>query len=154
MSQPIVIRNKKDRLRYTLIFECLLIAILAPSLSLFLDRPVLDTGGLAIVLSLKAMLINLIFNYLYDRVDVHYGRIPTERGPVSRAIHAISFESCLVATSLPIIMWWLQMTFLEALLMDLSLMGFVVCFTFIYTWGYDRIFPVLQPESEQPELNT
>lgn len=144
MQKPIKTRNTLDRLRYALCFELLLIASIAPMLAFILELPVSDTGGLAIILSAKAVLVNLIFNAIYDRIDVHYGRVPTERSALGRTIHAISFESCLVITSLPIIMWWLSMSLWQALLMDLALMAFVVCFTWLYTWCYDRLFPVTQ----------
>jgi len=144
-QQPIQLRSGRDRLRYALCFELLLILTIAPILALLLARPVTDTGALALVLSLKALVVNLGFNALYDRIDVHYGRIPTERSALGRLIHAICFEACLLLTSLPIIMWWLAMSLLDALLMDLALMAFVVGFTWLFTWCYDRLFPVPQP---------
>lgn len=145
MANEIVIRSKWDRLRYTIIFEILLLGTITPMLTYFLDREFVEMGILSLILSLKAMLINFIFNYVYDRVDVAFGRIPTERSILGRVVHALSFELTLTATSLPIIMWWLGFTIWQALLMDISVMVSVVLMTFIYTWSYDKIFPVQQP---------
>lgn len=145
MAQPIAIRSKWDRLRYTIVFELLLICMMAPTVAYVLDRDPMDVGALAMVLSLKAMLVSLAYNSIYDRIDVTYGRVPTERKMLARVCHAIGFELALTATSLPIIVWWLQIGWLTALAMDLVLVAFVVIFTFVYTWGYDRVFPVAQP---------
>ena len=44
---------------------------------------------------------------------------------------------------MPIYMWWLGLTILEAVAMDLVVTSFVVVYTYIFTLGYDRVFPVL-----------
>ena len=86
---------------------------------------------------------------MYDRVDVRRGRVPTERTATGRIIHAVGFETILVTTSLPIVMWWLGISWWQALLMDLGLMAVVVVYTFLFTVTYDRLFPVVQPASQR-----
>lgn len=86
MSQNIVIRSGRDRMRYTMIFEATLLALMIPAGALVFERSHTDIGILAIFLSVKAMLINLLYNWLFDRWDVRNGRVPTERswkGPYS-----------------------------------------------------------------------
>jgi uncharacterized membrane protein len=144
MKNEIVVRNGKDRLRYTCLFEFLLIAMLAPVGSLVLQKDFMGIGLLAVVLSLKAMLFNLIYNWYFDRFDVRAGRVPTERSFARRIIHAVGFEIGLLMTSLPIVVWWLGLSIWQALLMDLIVTSFVVVYTLAFTWGYDRLFPVTQ----------
>lgn len=144
MEKKVVLRTGKDRLRYTIMFEVLLIAFLVPAGSLFFEREPTDIGLLAVVLALKAMLINLLYNWVFDRWDAKAGRIPTERNFMWRAVHAIGLEIGLVLTSLPIVTWWLDLTIWQALLMDVAVTSFVVLYTFVFTWGYDRFFPVRQ----------
>lgn len=145
MSDQIVIRSPLDRLRFSVFFEITLIGGLTPLLSAILDKSMLDLGLLALVLSLKAMTINFIYNYIYDRIDVSYGRIPTERSLAGRICHALGFEILLTCTSLPIIVWWLNLGWIEALIMDIGLMITILFYTMLYTWVYDQIFPVKQP---------
>lgn len=102
---------------------------------------------MAAILSGIALLVNLIYNYVYDRVDVHFGRIPTERTLLRRVIHAIGFESILAIISLPILMWWLGLTLWQALLLDIGMMSAIVVYTFLFSLSYDKFFPVLQPDS-------
>ena len=145
MSNNIVTRTRKDRLRYTVVFELILIVIMTPTISFVLDRSVFTIGVLAITLSLKAMLMNYLYCWGFDRIDVGAGRVPTERSFTGRAIHAVGFESILVLTSLPIVMWWLGFTIWQALAMDVAVSAFVVAYTFLFGLGYDKFFPVPQP---------
>ena len=119
MKPSIETRRGPDRLRYVILFEVFLIAILAPLGALVLERSLLDFGALGLVLSLKAMVVNLVYNCLFDRLDARAGRIPSERSWAGRAIHALGLEFGLVLTSLPIVMWWLDFSLWQALLMDL-----------------------------------
>jgi len=145
MRKTIVVRTAGDRLRYSILFELLLLVILASVGTLVLKRQILDVGLLAVVLAVKAMLFNLAYNWLFDRLDVRAGRVPTLRSPIGRIVHAVGFECGLVLTSLPLVIWWLDFTLLQALIMDLAVTSFVVAYTIVFGWGYDRLFPVPQP---------
>lgn len=144
-TKTVTLRTKADRIRYVLCFEILLILLSAPVIAYALGKDTLDVGALTIVLSLKAMIINVIYNYFYDRFDARRGVVPTERSAKARLLHAFGFELTLTLTSLPIVMWWLQIGLLKALAMDAVIMAFIVLYTFVFTWVYDRIFPVAQP---------
>ena len=145
MSNPIVLRTARDRLRYAILFELLLVGLLATLGTLVLNRHIVDVGLLAALLSVKAMLLNVVYNWLFDKMDVRARRVPTERSWQWRAVHAIGFESVLIITSLPIVTWWLGLTILQALAMEAVVMSVVVAYTFLFGWGYDRVFPVMQP---------
>ncbi len=144
MNTTIAVRTGKDRLRYTCLFELFLVAMLAPIGAFVLQKEVMDFGLLTIVLSLKAMLFNLIYNWAFDKFDVRAGRVPTDRSFLRRILHALGFEIGLMFTSLPIVVWWLGLSILQAILIDLVITSFVVFYTFVFTWGYDRLFPVHQ----------
>ena len=147
MNNDIKTRTGIDRLRYTCLFELFLIAILIPVGSFFLEKQMLELGLLTLVLSIKAMLFNLLYNWLFDQFDVRAGRVPTERSLLFRVVHALGFEVGLMITSLPIVVWWLGLTIVQALLIDIVVTSFVVIYTFLFGWGYDRLFPVLQPST-------
>jgi len=150
MSKKINTRSKLDRARYALIFEVLLILMSAPVIAYVLERDTATVGALTVVIAIKALLINLIYNYCFDKLDVRAGRVPTERSTRGRIVHALGLECVLTATSMPIVMWWLDVGLWTALAMDIALMGFIVVYTFVYTWAYDRVFPVAQPAIEEP----
>jgi uncharacterized membrane protein len=70
------------------------------------------------------------------------------RSKGQRLVHAIGFEGILTLTSLPLVMWWLDFGVLQALAMDAVMMAFIVVYTYVFTLGYDKLFPVIQPEDK------
>ena len=143
MSTTIALRTGKDRLRYTITFEATLLVFLIPAGAAFFGRSLADIGALGVVLSLKAMLVNLIYNWLFDRLDARRGRVSSDRKPLGRILHAVGFELTLVATSLPIYTAWLGVTVLQALAADLVVTSFIVVYTYFFTLAYDRVLPVV-----------
>ncbi len=142
MSDEVVLRSGKDRLRYTISFELLLMAILVPAGAAFFDTPVAEIGVLGGILAGKAMLLNLVYNWLFDKIDARAGRVSSERSHVGRILHAFGFEISLTLTSLPIYIWWLGIGLLDALVTDIVVTSFVVAYTYVFTLAYDRFFPL------------
>ena len=142
MPKAVALRTGKDRLRYSVVFEVSLMMFLVPAGAAFFDKSLASIGLLGLALSLKAVLVSLVYNWVFDHVDARRGRISSDRTPFGRVVHAIGFELTLVVTSLPIYMWWLGLTLLEALMADLIVTSFVVVYTYLFTLGYDRVFPV------------
>jgi uncharacterized membrane protein len=142
----IATRSGLDRLRYTLLFEAILVASSTAVIAFLLERDLLEITYLALVLSAIAMATNFFYNYAYDYIDVSYGRIPTERTLKHRVYHAVGFELILLFFTLPLIMWWLELSLINALILDIGMMAAVVVYTFLFGLGYDRAFPIKQPE--------
>lgn len=142
------IRGGLDRLRYALLFEFFLVILIGIALAALSDRSLFDTGMLAAILSVIAVVVALLYNYALDRIDAHFGRVPTERSTLGRIGHAVGLEIALAFTSLPAIMWWMGWGFWRALLFDLSAVAFIVIYTYVFTLVYDKLFPV--PQDPQP----
>lgn len=140
----IKLRSKKERIIYALVFEILLLASLLPIGMVLFGVSAANFGILSLILSLKAMIFNFIFNWFYDRLDLRANRVPTERSLRHRVFHAVSFELGMLITSLPIIMWWLSMGLWEAFQLEVVLIRFVMIYTFLFGLGYDRLRPVAQ----------
>ncbi|MGB0506411.1 MAG: PACE efflux transporter [Pikeienuella sp.] len=149
MSKTVAMRSTKDRLRYTISFELTLMMMLIPAGAFFFDEGFDTIGILGVMLSLKAMVVNVIYNRIFDHFDARAGRVSSDRSHFGRLAHAIGFEVSLTLSSLPIYGWWLGMTILEALATDIVVTSFVVIYTYFFTWGYDRMYPVrsAQPRS-------
>ncbi|MDW3206450.1 MAG: PACE efflux transporter [Alphaproteobacteria bacterium] len=142
MSERVALRSGKDRLRYAIAFEGSLLLFLVPVGAAFFDKGLASIGLLGVVLSLKALAVSVIYNWVFDRVDARRGRVASDRSTFGRILHAVGFEFCLVVTSLPIYCWWLDLTILQALTMDIIVTAFVVAYTYVFTLIYDRLFPV------------
>ena len=85
-----------------------------------------------------AVLWNLVFNTLFEAWEA---RQPVKGRSVQRRIaHAIGFEGGLVLFLVPLIAWWLDTSLWHALVMDLGLVVFFLVYTFVFNWGFDRVF--------------
>ena len=142
MLQSPAMRTGADRLRYTVTFEMTLLVLLVPAGAAFFDKGWADIGILGLILSTKAMLVNLAYNWVFDHVDARANRISSDRSTLGRILHSVGFELSLLITSLPIYVWWLNISVLEALMTDLVVTSFFVVYTYMFTLGYDRLFPV------------
>lgn len=146
VAKEIVTRSGLDRLRYTLFFEAILVISSTAVIAFILQRDILEVSFFALVLSVIAMLTNYFYNYAYDYLDIRQGRIPTERTLTHRIYHALGFETLLLVFTLPLVMWWLELSLVSALLLDISMMVAIVIYTFLFGLVYDRVFPIQQPQ--------
>ncbi len=65
-------------------------AILAPTTARLMQRSVLEMGGLTILLATTAMIWNIIYNALFDRL---WPAHQVDERQSARALHALGFES-------------------------------------------------------------
>lgn len=137
-------RTLPDRLRHTLIFEAIALFLVAVPGGWLLDRPMEIMGALSLMFSALAMGWNLAFNWMFDLWDRKY-RGMAKRGVRIRVVHAVLFEAGLVTAGLFLIAWWLDMTYWDAFLLDISLSAFFLVYAFCYNWAYDIVFPVPRP---------
>jgi uncharacterized membrane protein len=135
-------RTTADRIRHTLLFEIIGLAICVPLASWILDKGLAQIGVLSIVLSLAAMWLNYVFNLIFDIALVQLGRPVNVRPVWMRVLHAMLFEASLLILTIPAVAWWLDMTLWTAFLTDMGFVLFFLIYTFIYNWVYDVVFPM------------
>ena len=134
-------RSFPDRLRHTLIFEAIALFLVAVPGGWLLERPMEIMGALSLMFSVLAMSWNLAFNWMFDLWDRKH-RGMARRGVGIRIVHAVLFEAGLVIAGLFLIAWWLDMTYRDAFLLNVSLSAFFLVYAFCYNWAYDMVFPV------------
>ena len=85
-----------------------------------------------------AVLWNWLFNFLFEKWETQQNS--SERTLLRRAAHALGFEIPLLVGFVRLFSGWFEITYVQALLMDLTLFAFFLVFTFLYTWGFDLLF--------------
>ncbi len=139
-------RTTADRIRQALSFEAIGLLLVTPLFSWLFDHPLEMIGGVALAGATAATAWNYLFNLGFDTALMRLRGDPRKTLPL-RVVHAVLFEATLLLLLLPIFAWWLSISLWQALLMDLSFAGFYVVYAFVFTWGYDRLFPPrLAPE--------
>lgn len=133
------------RIIYVTSYE--LIAILATSVGLTLLG---FAGGNSVALAITSSTIALTWNYIWTTLfEMWESRQESRTRTVRRRIaHAIGFEGGLVLFLVPAMAWILQVSLLEALRLEIGLLVFFLCYTFVYAWIFDRVFP---PRHSRPE---
>lgn len=117
-------------------FEALAVILCTPTLAWLMDKPMTDMGVATIGISLIALVWNVMFNGLFDRA---LKRLVIEPGVWTRTLHALLFEGGLVAVCVPLIAWWLGISLVQALILDLGVLLFFLPYTYLYHWTYDVV---------------
>lgn len=127
----------KRRVVYVTLFEGIAIALVTGVLIALGHEPAYS-GVASVACSAVAMSWNLVWNSLFEAWEARQAsRARTLR---RRAIHALGFELGLTVALVPFFAWWLDISLLEALLLDISLLAFFLFYTFGFTWLFDHLF--------------
>ncbi len=129
-------KSLTERIGQAIGFELLAVLICTPLLAWLMDKPMVDMGVATIAIGLIALAWNVLFNGLFDRLLKRLKQTPNA---VTRVVHALLFEGGLVAVSVPLIAWWLNVSLLQALILDIGVLLFFLPYTYIYHWTYDVV---------------
>ncbi|MFI1828427.1 PACE efflux transporter [Streptomyces sp. NPDC020412] len=130
----------KRRLVYVSGYEVLGFLVGTAVMTLLTGSAPSTTGPLALMISVVATVWNLAFNHLFEAWESRQrDRTRTLR---RRVLHAAGFQLTLVCFLIPLIAWWLEITLLQAFLLDLVFIVYIPFYTFGYNWAFDRIFGV------------
>lgn len=141
-------RSTKDRIHHAILFEVIALFLVVPLIAWIYAMPLDHIGVVAIVSATLAMLWNYVFNLGFDHLMRHLTG-STGKSFRVRVAHALLFEGGLLLILAPFIAWYLDISFLHALLMDATLAAFYVLYAFSFNWLYDVVFPV--PRTPAPE---
>ncbi|MGC6370437.1 multidrug/biocide efflux PACE transporter [Pseudomonas sp. K2I15] len=117
-------------------FEGLALLICTPLLVWIMDRPVAQMGAVTLAISLMALTWNIIFNSLFDRLKA---RLKLANGGWTRVLHALMFEGGLIIVCVPLIAGWLNISLMQAFILDIGVLLFFLPYTYVYHWGYDAV---------------
>lgn len=125
-----------ERILHAVGFEALAVMISAPIAAWLLNKSMFEMGTLAILLSTTAMLWNIVYNTIFDRL-----------WPASRVVrtlkvrigHALGFESGFILIGLPIAAGWLGISLLNAFMLEIGFFLFFLPYTVLYNWLYDQL---------------
>lgn len=143
--------NTIERFFQAILFELTTLAIVIPMTVLIAGY---ETGKMAMVgisLSMFAMLWNYIYNLLFDKL-AGYERI--NRGLAIRISHALGFELGMVIITLPVLAWYLNITWLAAAILEAVFLVFILIYTLVFNWLYDKYQPYKKWVSNEKHVAT
>lgn len=126
----------KRRLVHALSYEIILLVIIAVALSFIFDMPMEVTGGLGVAMAVTSVLWNMVFNHYFEKFEQ---KRQLKRTVKVRILHAIGFEGGLLLVTIPMVAYAMQMTIVQAIILDFSLTMCILVYTFIFQWCYDML---------------
>ncbi|MHA3980037.1 PACE efflux transporter [Halovulum sp. GXIMD14794] len=140
-------RSTRDRIRQAVSFELLGLVIVTPLGALLFGHDPFDIGLLAAAAATIATAWNYVYNLIFDHALLRLtGRV--RKRPMERVVHALGFEGGLLIVFLPVVAWWLGISLWQAFVLDLFFAGFYLAYTFVFTWVYERMFPIPEPAGQ------
>lgn len=134
-------RTTRDRVRHTLLFELIALVTGTPLGGLIFGVPMIKFGMVAVVTTTIAMIWNYSFNLAFDHAMQRHLKSIRKTLPI-RILHALLFEAGLLCLLVPLIAWYLTVSWWQAFLIDTSMAGFYLIYAFAFNWLYDVAVPV------------
>lgn len=134
-----------------ILYESIAVAVLSSSISLIYDEGLAHAGALSLMLSVCALLWNVLFNYVFECWEARQPQRARTLG--RRLLHSLGFEGGLVLLLVPLVAWWLEISWWAALVTDLGLFVFFFFYALAFQWVFDRVFDVPESAKEQVSVN-
>lgn len=135
------LRSFPDRIRHTVMFELVGLALVIPGGAMLFNLPATHMGVIGVGSATVATLWNLVFNLGFDHAMLRFvGH--TRKSLAQRVLHALLFEAGLLVLLLPPMAWYLGMGLWQTFVMDLAIVVFYVVYAFLFNLAYDRVFPI------------
>jgi len=138
----------KRRIIYVSTYEVIGLSISSLGLALLSGAQLSHTGPLAFLITTVAVSWNLIYNVIFETWEKR--QTSYKRTIKIRIIHAVGFQLTLVIFIIPLIALWMNISLLEAFILDVALIVIIPIYTFIFNWFFDLIFGI--PLSAQPKI--
>lgn len=139
-------RSTADRIRHTISFEVIALALVIPLGAWVFHMPASDIGVVSVVSATIAMFWNHAYNLAFDHV-LRWMTGSTQKSLALRIGHAVLFEAGILAALLPFIAYYLGIGLWQAFVMDIGFSAFYMAYAFVFNWAYDLVFPT--PAEEQ-----
>jgi len=104
--------------------------------SWLMELPLAEMGVMTLMFAAVAMVWNMVFNAIFERVERRYR---LSRTLVLRVVHACLFEGGLVLMLVPLAAWWLDVGLWEAFVLDIGIMLLFLPYTFFFNLAYDHL---------------
>jgi uncharacterized membrane protein len=129
-------KSNTERFLQALGYEVIAIGLCTPLFAWLMHTPLLEMGALTLANCVMALVWNVVFNTVFDRLQ---SRIGFQKSFVTRALHAVFFEGGLMLAGLPLAAWWLDISLMSAATFEVGLMLFFLPYTYLYHWVYDGL---------------
>ncbi|MFT5806004.1 MAG: putative membrane protein [Moritella dasanensis] len=133
-------RTRLDRIRHAILFEIIgLLAIMGVLSQLGFELG--HVGVMGVLFSVVATGWNYVYNLGFDKYMLKKMGTVTKTTLI-RVVHSLGFEGGLLFLTIPFMAWFLDLSLLDAFVLDIGMVVFYLFYAYGYNLAYDKIFPV------------
>ena len=136
------LRPRTRRVLQAILYEGIAIAVVTPALALVFDKSSVSTFFLSVIMSTIALIWNYLWNSLFEWWESRQTR--GGRSALRRLAHGVGFEGGLTIFLVPVMAYWLSISFFQAFIANLGFLVFFFVYTVAFTWTFDRVFGLPQ----------
>ncbi|WP_394558346.1 PACE efflux transporter [Aquipseudomonas alcaligenes] len=133
-------QGAKRKVVQALLYELVGALFVSPVIAWGFDESLVYSSTLALLLSLVALSWNMVFNSLFEYWEARQRQ--RSRTLRRRILHSLGFEGGLALLLVPLMAWWLDITWWQALVADFGLLLFFFFYAFAFQWAFDALFGV------------
>ncbi len=128
----------RRKILYAVSFETFGIAVATLGLMVMSDADTTSSVILSALTATIALSWSSVFNTLFEA----WGARQAIRGRSfqRRTLPALLFEGGLIVILAPVMAWWLQVSYLQALDYEAGLIVLFIAYNYVFTWGFNRLF--------------
>jgi uncharacterized membrane protein len=128
----------RRKIVYAVSFEALGTLVVSTYLWLVSEASPASSFALSVLTATIALGWSFAFNTGFEAWEAR--QTVKGRSLARRTAHAFLFEGGLVLLLLPVMAWWLQVSLWQAMVYEAGLIALFIIYTYLFTWGFDRIF--------------
>ncbi|MFW3895777.1 PACE efflux transporter [Pseudomonas putida] len=133
------------------LYESIAITVLSPSIAFIYGNGLAHAGALSVMLSASALLWNVLYNSMFEWWEARQPQRARTLG--RRLLHSLGFEGGLVVLLVPLVAWWLGISWWAALVTDMGLFVFFFFYSLAFQWVFDRVFDLPESAKEGASVN-
>lgn len=130
--------ERQRKLLQAALYETGAVLLVTPIIILIFNHDLMSSFWLSVAMSTIAMLWNYAFNTLFEAWEKR--QTTKGRSWQRRVAHAIGFEGGLAVFFVPLVAYWLSVSWWVALVTDAGLLLLFLLYTVAFTWLFDRVF--------------
>ncbi|UOO88944.1 PACE efflux transporter [Vitreoscilla massiliensis] len=135
-----VLQGIKRKIVQAISYEAIAVIMVSPLVAMLFGKSLTNAAGLSVFLSFLALFWNFAFNTLFEAWEIRQSQ--RERTLKRRVIHALGFEAGFAALVIPVVAYWLDISWQAALATNFGLMLFFMFYQFGFQWTFDKLFGV------------
>lgn len=138
-----MLRSVRERIIQTLAFEVFGLLLVLPLFAAYTKASHLTGVIVLCLLSVLVMSWSAVHNTIFDILEWRIlARVASDRSERLRALHATSLELTSMLVTLPVLVWLLDMSWSDALVLDIALTLIYVVYGYLFHRTFDFLRPV------------